>query len=288
MAVISKEGRIAMEKRAVFAALSLGLAVLAGPGWAAEVQTVEPLTFYGVEMKRDAEISLKEFEKYARSHGQANYVLSRTPFVDYEGTGDVILASYETDRAAAEKLAEEIPGKGHVLEIRVQPVAVSEKRGVAVFKLPLLRTEKSTSGDIWVRAGKNEPQRIEKRVVLGSLEPNISGLFKFVGFSDRESALVYCLDECRRYDLVSGVTSPEKRISGVEAAGIHRSVDNLLAKEGQEACKGKMTGDFIQNADKSGYYRGICPVKGSQPVLEVRLKRDSGRWQVINHAWQQR
>ena len=279
------------QTRIVLAGLVLSLAGLTGLTTevrAADVQTAEPLTFYGVEMKRDGEISLKEFKKYARSHGQANFVISKTPFVGYEGTGDVILASYETDRAAAEKLAEEIPGKGKVLEIRVQPFAVSEKRGVAVFKLPVLRTEKSTDGDIWVRAGRNEPQRIEKRVVLGSLEPNISGLFKFVGFSDRESALVYCLDECQRYDLVSGNKTPEKKINSVEAAGIHRSVDGLLTKEGQETCKGKMIGDFIQNADKSGYYRGICNAKATEPVLEVRLKRDSGRWQVINHTWQQR
>jgi hypothetical protein len=116
----------------------------------------------------------------------------------------------------------------------------------------------------------------------------MSGLFKFVGFSDRESALVYCLDECQRYDLVSGNKTPEKKINSVEAAGIHRSVDGLLTKEGQDACKGNMIGDFIQNAEKSGYYRGICKAKGNQPVLEVRLKRDSGRWQVINHNWQQR
>jgi hypothetical protein len=280
-----------MEKRTLIATLFLGLAGVAGAAMeaqAVQVQTAEPLIFYGVEMKRDDEISLKEFEKYARSHGQANFVVSKTPFVSYEGDGDVILASYETDRAAADRLAEEIPGKGKVLEIRVQPVAVSEKRGVALFKIPVLRTEKSTDGDVWVRAGKNEPQRIEKRVVLGSLEPNISGLFKFVGFSDRESAIVYCLDECQRYDLVSGIKTPEKKINSVEAAGIHRSVDGLLAKEGQEACKGNMIGDFIQNADKSGFYRGICKAKGNQPVLEVRLKRDSGRWQVINHTWQQR
>ena len=71
----------------------LMIAVFAACAGAEEATNGQALTFYGVEMKRDNQITLKEAKDFARSHGQANYVISKTPLVSYEGTGDVILAS---------------------------------------------------------------------------------------------------------------------------------------------------------------------------------------------------
>lgn len=245
----------------------------------------QALTFYGVEMKRDDQITLKEFQKFARSHGQANYVLSESPLISYEGTGDVILSSYGLDKAEQEKIASEIPSKGKVLEIQVSPSALSTKRGVGLYKLPLLSTEDSNGGDVWVKAGNNAPQKVESRVVLNSNKPNVANMFKFLGFTDHEGALAYCLDDCMRYDLVNGNKTPLQKPTNVDAAGIHRSIDGLLGKEGADTCKGKMTNDTIQNAGNNGYYRGVCPTKGNQ-VLEVQLQKDSGRWKVINSTWE--
>ena len=168
------------------------------------------------------------------------------------------------------------------LEIHIQP-SLASKRGVGIYKLPLLKTEDSLMGDIWIQAGSNEPQKIESGVVISSKKPNIANLFKLVGFSDKSSWVVYCLDECVRYDLVTGTKTAQPDISGVEASGIRRSIDNLADKD--KDCSKKLTNDFIQNADNNGYYRGICPSKGSQNVLEVRLQRDSGRWKVVNSSW---
>jgi len=241
-----------------------------------------PLALYGVEMTRQDAVMLKDFKNYARAHGRAEFVVSKSSKIDYEGTGDVILADYTTDKDAAEKTAAEIPGGAKVLEIRVQP-SLTSKRNVSVYKLPLLKTEDSVLGDIWIQAGSNPPQKIESGVVMSSSKPNIANLFKLVGFSDKGSWLVYCLDECVRYDLVTASKSPQEKINNVEASGIRRSIDNLLDKD--KSCSKKLTFDFMQNADINGYYRGICPAKKTDNVLEVRLKRDSGRWQVVNSSW---
>lgn len=272
-------------KIAAVAAMAVMFVALSAPGVRAEDQANPLLTFYGVEMKREPEITLKEFKNYTRSHGQANFVVTKSPLLYYEGDGDVILASYELDRDAAQKAADELPGKGKVLELHVNPSAVSVKKGVAVYKLPLLPTENSRMGDVWVRAGTNAPQRIEKGVVLTSTNPNIANLFKFIGYTDKETGLAYCLDECTRLDLVSGQRSPLNPTKGEDAAGIRRSIDNLLTKEDANDCKSKMASDQILNVDKDGYYRGVCPAKGNQ-VLQVQLKKDSGRWKVINSSWQ--
>jgi hypothetical protein len=269
---------------AAMTAMAMALTLFAAGARADEQNSNPLLTFYAVEMKREPQVTLKEFRNYARSHGQANFVVSKSPFVSYEGDGDVIIASYEPTRDAAQKLAEEIPTKGQVLELRLSPSAVSEKKGVAVYKLPLMMTEDAWMGDIWVRAGANPAQRIEKNVVISSTNPNIANLFKFVGYPDKETGVAYCLDECSRLDLVTGNRTPLTATKGEDAAGIRRSIDNLLTKEDAEACKNTMA-DQILNVDKEGYYRGVCPSKGNQ-VLQVQLKKDSGRWKIINSSWQ--
>ncbi len=281
-----------MRKPSIIALVSLGLVLgvcgisaAKSHGSQAAARAATPISFYGVEMKRDDHITFKDFKNYARSHGQANYVVSKSPWIDYEGTGDVILASYGPDIAAANNAVGSIPGGGKVLEIHVKPAIISPNKGVAVYKLPLLPTNDSMMGDVWLLTG-NTPQEIEKGVILSSSVPNISGLLKLVGFTDNEGALVYCKDDCTRYDLVTGAKTPQAAINGVEAAGIHRSVEGLLSKGDVDACKGKMTADFIQNADKNGYYRGFCKAKAPTPILEVRLKRDSGRWKVVDSVWQ--
>jgi len=278
-----------MGKHPITTAIILAAAVAANltsvTAMAGDAPEAKPLTFYGAEMKREAQITLKEFNSYARSHGQADFVISKSPFVSYEGDGDVILATIETDQAAAQKVADELPGKGKVLEIQVLPTAVSAKKGVAVYKLPLLVTDDALMGDVWVKAGSNEPKILAKNVVLTSTKPNLANQFKFVGFADRETALAYCLDDCTRYDLVSGQKSALAATKGEDAAGIRRSIDNLLTREDAEACKNKMSSDQILNVDKEGFYRGVCPAKGNQ-ILQVQLKKDSGRWKVINSDWQ--
>jgi hypothetical protein len=263
----------------------LVIAVFAVRAGADEATNGQALTFYGVEMKREDQITLNEAKKFASSHGQANYVISKSPFVSYEGTGDVILASYGLDRAEQEKVATEIPSKGKVIEIQIQPSAVSAKKGVGIYKLPIIRTEDSVGGDVWVRAGSNPPQMLAKAVVINTMKPNVANLFRFVGFTDKEGALAYCLDQCTRYDLVSGIKTPLPPTDKVDVAGIHTSVDELLTKQGDDSCKSKMDVDLIQNVDKNGYYRGQCTTKGNQ-VLEVRLKKSSGSWKVLNSAWQ--
>jgi hypothetical protein len=263
----------------------LAIAAFAIHARAEEPAGQQPITFYGTEMKREDQVSIKEFKNFARSHGQANYVISKSALLDYEGTGDVILADYGLDRATAEKAAAEIPGKAKVLEFRVLPQAVSDKKGVAVFRIPLLATEDSIGGDVWVRTATNPPQRIEQRVVLSSLKPNLANQFKFVGFTDKETGLAYCVEQCTRLDLVSGQKTPLAATKGEDAAGIRRSVDNLLNKEKAGACKNGMSSDEILNVDNQGYYRGICPAKGNE-ILHVQLKKDSGRWKVLNSDWQ--
>lgn len=98
--------------------------------------------------------------------------------------------------------------------------------------------------------------------------------------------MAYCLDECTRFDLVSGQKTALAATKGEDAAGIRKSIDNLLTREDAEACKNTMSPDQILNVDKEGFYRGVCPAKGNQ-VLQVQLKKDSGRWKVINSTWQQ-
>lgn len=269
----------------VAAAAVLAAGAFVSPIHAGDAPEAAALTFYGAEMKREPEITLKEFNSYARSHGQADFVISKSALVTYEGDGDVILAALETDQAAAQKAADELPGKGKVLAINVLPSALSTKKGVAVYKLPLLVTEDGRMGDVWVKAGSNAPQQIAKNVVLNSTKANVANLFKFVGFADKETALAYCLDDCTRYDLVSGQKSALTATKGEDAAGIRRSIDNLLTKEDAEVCKNKMSSDQILNVDKEGFYRGVCPAKGNQ-VLQVQLKKDSGRWKIINSDWQ--
>ncbi|HEX5036764.1 MAG TPA: hypothetical protein VFX30_06365 [bacterium] len=267
--------------------VGLMMAVFAVPAVAGEeAPTGRPLTFYGVEMKREDKITLNEAKKFARSHGQANYVLSKTPLVSYEGTGDVFLASYGLDRAEQEKAAAEIPGKGKILEIQVLPSAVSAKKDVGIYKLPIVRTEDSIGGDVWVRAGSNTPQMIAKAVLISSTRTDLTNLFRFIGFTDKEGALAYCLDQCVRYDLVNGTKTPLPPANKVDVAGIHTSVDELLTKQGDSVCKSKMNVDTIQNVDKNGYYRGLCTAKGNQ-VLEVQLKKSSGSWKVLKSTWEQ-
>src|SRR5262249_55481620 len=111
-------------------------------------------------------------------------------------------------------------------------------------------------------------------------------LFKFVGFTDNEGALAYCLDECTRYDLVNGNKTPLAPTNKTDVAGIHTSVDELLTKQGATACKSNMSVDLIQNLDKNGFYRGVCPTKGNE-ALEVKLKKSSGSWKVVNSPWQE-
>jgi hypothetical protein len=267
----------------VVAAFGTALAVRAG---ADEAKPNQALTFYGVEMKRQDNITLKEAKNFARSHGQANYVISKTPLVNYEGTGDVILSSYGLDRAEQEKLAATIPGKGKILEINVLPSVMSTKKGVGVYKLPIVRTEDSIGGDVWVQAGSNPPQMLAKAVMISTTRPRVSNLFKFVGFADNESALAYCLEDCTRFDLVSGNKTPLAPTNKVDAAGIHTSVDDLLGKQGVANCRSQMTVDIIQNVDKNGFYRGFCPTKGDQ-ALEVQLRKSSGSWKVVNSSWLQ-
>ena len=253
---------------------------------AAESSSGQAITFFGVEMKRDDQITLKEAKDFARSHGQANYVISKNPFVNYEGSGDVILSSYGLDRAEQEQIASQIPGKGKVLEISVLPSVLSSKENIGLYKLPIVRTEDFVGGDVWVRSGSNKPQMLAKGIVISTSKSNIANLFKFVGFTDNESALAYCLDECMRYDLANGNKTPLAPAEKVDVAGIHTSVDKLLDKEGAEDCKSQMTVDLIQNVGKNGFYRGVCATKGNQ-ALEVQLRKSSGSWKVTNSSWVQ-
>lgn len=267
----------------VVTAFGVGLPVSAG---AEEISTGQPITFYGVEMKREDKITVTEAKNFARSHGQANQVISKSPFVSYEGTGDVILASYGLDRAEQEKLIATIPGKGKILEFQVQPSVLSAKKGIGIYKLPILKGDEWTGGDVWVRAGSNTPQLLTKAAVITSSKPNVANTFRFVGFTEKETGLAYCLDECTRYDLVNGSKTPLPPTNRVDVAGIHTSVDDLLIKQGNSDCKSKMDVDLIQNVDKNGYYRGHCTAKNNQ-VLEVQLKKASGSWKVLKSAWQQ-
>lgn len=262
------------------------ISIFAASVGAEEAANSQALTFYGVEMKREDQITLSEAKKFARAHGQANYVISKTPFVSYEGTGDVILASYGLDRADQEKVASEVPGKGKVIEIQILPSAVSPKKGVGIYKLPIVRTEDSIGGDVWVRSGSNTPQMLAKAVMISSTRTDLSNLFRFIGFTDKEGALAYCVEQCVRYDLVNGSRTPLPPTNKVDVAGIHTSVNQLLTKQGEATCKSQMNVDMIKNVEKNGYYRGLCPTKGNQ-ILEVQLKKSSGEWKVLNSSWEQ-
>lgn len=182
-------------------------AVYVLPAKAAEKAKDPYLTLYGVEMDRNPEIMLYEFEDFAKKHPKASSFLWKTLKVSYAGEGSVILAGYSPDRAKAEKIRRSVPGS-KILKIMVSPTAVSSNGALAVYGFPLAGSEDSVVGDVWVVSRGEWPRRVEEGVLLGYVHPENATVFTVAGFSKDEASFVYCLGPCTRYEVKTGKKIP--------------------------------------------------------------------------------
>lgn len=189
---------------------------------AARVTTTEPLTFYGVEIRRQPQITIGEFEEFSKKNPQASAVLWRYPRVEYEGSGEVILAGYSPDRREAEGIGKEVPGS-KIIEIGVSPAFTPERRSFAVYLMPQVGGEDGVAGDVWVRVGREPARLVQREVGLGYADAERNKLaFKVVKVDKDERGFTYCTEDCFHYDLEEG--------HATAAAGINpKSQKSLIA-----------------------------------------------------------